>query len=67
MHFVRELFVAISLNRGCEGDDPFMQKAVITDSIGIIAYWKSDTFDLSRDTLFFLHGLTADHIHILRI
>ena len=38
-----------------------MQKGIVTDSIGNIAYWKSDTFDLSRDTLFFLHGLTANH------
>jgi len=38
-----------------------MQKKIIEDSIGNIVYWKSDIFDLSRDTLFFLHGLTADH------
>ena len=39
----------------------FMQKAKIYDSIGNIAYWRSDVLDLSRDTLFFLHGLTGDH------
>ena len=38
-----------------------MQKKIIDDSIGNIVYWKSDIFDLSRDTLFFLHGLTANH------
>lgn len=38
-----------------------MQRIKIDDSIGSIVYWKSDTFDLSRDTLFFLHGLTANH------
>lgn len=38
-----------------------MQKKVIADSTGNIVYWKSDVFDLSRDTLFFLHGLTANH------
>lgn len=38
-----------------------MQKRKIRDSIGQIVYWTSDVFDLSRDTLFFLHGLTADH------
>ena len=38
-----------------------MQKAKIYDSIGNIAYWRSDVLDLSRDTLFFLHGLTGDH------
>lgn len=34
---------------------------MITDSAGNIVYWKSDLFDSSRDTLFFLHGLTANH------
>ena len=38
-----------------------MQKRKIEDSIGRIVYWRSDVFDLSRDTLFFLHGLTGDH------
>ena len=38
-----------------------MQKRILDDSIGNIVYWKSDVFDLSRDTLFFLHGLTGDH------
>ena len=38
-----------------------MQRTKMKDSIGHIVYWKSDVFDLSRDTLFFLHGLTADH------
>ena len=38
-----------------------MQKETIDDSIGRIVYWKSDVFDMSRDTLFFLHGLTANH------
>ena len=38
-----------------------MQKGTIDDSIGRIVYWKSDVFDMSRYTLFFLHGLTANH------
>lgn len=38
-----------------------MQKAKIDDSIGNIVYWKSDVFDLSKDTIFFLHGLTGNH------
>lgn len=38
-----------------------MQREIIEDSVGKIVYWKSDVFDLSRDTLFFLHGLTGDH------
>lgn len=28
---------------------------------GNIAYWVSDKFDEAKETLFFLHGLTADH------
>lgn len=38
-----------------------MQQRAIADAAGNIVYWTSDTFDLSRDTLFFLHGLTGDH------
>ena len=38
-----------------------MQKHKIKDAIGHIAYWKSEVFDTSKDTLFFLHGLTANH------
>lgn len=38
-----------------------MLKSKIKDPVGEIVFWKSDVFDLSRDTLFFLHGLTADH------
>lgn len=38
-----------------------MQKAKIDDSAGSIVYWRSDVFDLSKDTVFFLHGLAADH------
>lgn len=38
-----------------------MHRMWINDSVGRIVYWKSDLFDLSRSTLFFLHGLTANH------
>lgn len=38
-----------------------MKKMQINNPNGSIVYWKSDVFVLSRDTLFFLHGLTADH------
>ena len=38
-----------------------MQKMIFEDSSGNIVYWKSEIFDLCRDTLVFLHGLTADH------
>ncbi|MBR2669638.1 MAG: alpha/beta hydrolase [Solobacterium sp.] len=38
-----------------------MQRCQIKDNCGIIVYWKSDEFDSSKDTIFFLHGLTANH------
>ena len=38
-----------------------MQRRKIEDSIGHIVCWKSDVFDLSKDALFFLHGLTGNH------
>lgn len=38
-----------------------MQKNIIKNSIGNIVYWKSDDFVSTQDTLFFLHGMTADH------
>lgn len=38
-----------------------MQERQIKNPNGSIVYWKSDIFDVSRTTLFFLHGLTADH------
>lgn len=38
-----------------------MQKRVIDDTIGNVAYWKSDKFDTKKDTLFFLHGLLGNH------
>ncbi len=38
-----------------------MQRKQLDDPKGRIAYWLSDEWDQSRDTLFFLHGLTGDH------
>ena len=38
-----------------------MQRKQINNDHGVITYWRSEEFDLTRDTLFFLHGLTADH------
>ncbi len=38
-----------------------MLKMKLRDHVGTIVYWISPDFDPSRDTLFFLHGLTADH------
>lgn len=38
-----------------------MLKKQIYDSNGSIVFWKSDKFDPTRDTLFFLHGMLANH------
>lgn len=38
-----------------------MIKKQIEDLYGKIAYWISDNFVSDKDTLFFLHGMTADH------
>lgn len=38
-----------------------MQRKQLDDPKGRIAYWLSDEWDQSRETLFFLHGLTGNH------
>lgn len=38
-----------------------MQRKQIENPNGNIAYWTSDKMDPARETLFFLHGMTADH------
>lgn len=38
-----------------------MQERQVHTPYGNIAYWASHSFDEKRKTLFFLHGLTADH------
>ena len=38
-----------------------MKECIQETDKGLVFYWQSDTWDCSRDTLFFLHGLTADH------
>ncbi len=38
-----------------------MKKNMIADVFGYVVYWQSEQFEKDRDTLFFLHGLTADH------
>ena len=38
-----------------------MKKKQIKDSCGTVIYWISDPVDHTKDTIFFLHGLTADH------
>lgn len=38
-----------------------MHRKQIDNINGNIAYWVSDNFDNTKETMFFLHGLTADH------
>lgn len=38
-----------------------MQQYYIEDSRGRVFYWAAEELDPSKDTLFLLHGLTADH------
>ncbi|MDI9505093.1 MAG: alpha/beta hydrolase [Clostridiales bacterium] len=38
-----------------------MRRKTVCDPNGKIVYWVSEAMDAERDTLFFLHGLTADH------
>lgn len=38
-----------------------MVRKILTTDYGPIAYWISDAVDPARDTLFFMHGMTADH------
>ena len=38
-----------------------MEKQILHTHKGNIVYWRSATWDAGKDTLFFLHGLTADH------
>ena len=38
-----------------------MIKKQVEDAQGAVAYWISDSVRPEKETLFFLHGLTADH------
>lgn len=38
-----------------------MEKQILQTEKGIVVYWQSSNWDAGRETLFFLHGLTADH------
>ena len=38
-----------------------MKESVLETEKGNVHYWRSDRWDVSLDTLFFMHGLTADH------
>lgn len=43
-----------------------MQKKMIACPAGNIVYWISDPFEPAKDTLFFMHGMTADHTMFYR-
>ena len=38
-----------------------MEEQVLQTEKGGVFYWQSDNWDAGRETIFFLHGLTADH------
>lgn len=38
-----------------------MEEKTLQTEKGKLAWWRSEAWDAGRDTLFFLHGLTADH------
>ncbi len=38
-----------------------MQRKELIAGNGTVVYWMTDPIDHSKDTMFFLHGLTADH------
>lgn len=38
-----------------------MEEHILQTGKGKVFYWQSDNWDANKDTLFFLHGLTADH------
>ena len=38
-----------------------MKEQMLQTDKGRVFYWQSDSWDAGRDTVFFLHGLTADH------
>ena len=38
-----------------------MDKRSITTENGTVCYWITGNIDLNKDTLFFMHGMTADH------
>ena len=38
-----------------------MEKQILQTEKGNVVYWQSSSWDAGRETLFFLHGLTADH------
>ena len=38
-----------------------MKEQILQTNKGDVIYWRSELWDIGKDTIFFLHGLTADH------
>ena len=38
-----------------------MKEQILKTIKGAVIYWRSEPWDAGKDTIFFLHGLTADH------
>ena len=38
-----------------------MEEQILQTNKGKVIYWRSELWDAGKDTIFFLHGLTADH------
>ncbi len=38
-----------------------MEEQILQTRKGTVYYWRSEAWDAGKDTIFFLHGLTADH------
>ena len=38
-----------------------MREQILKTNKGDVIYWRSESWDAGKDTIFFLHGLTADH------
>lgn len=38
-----------------------MEEQILQTAKGKVFYWRSDNWDVKRETILFLHGLTADH------
>ena len=47
--------------RNCYREDKKMRQEYMDDEGGKVCYWIAEEIDPARATLFFLHGLTADH------
>ena len=37
-----------------------MKEKILKTKKGSVFYWRSDNWDANKDTIFFLHGLTAN-------